>query len=1758
MNTAAFHFVPVGHDPFAAGEITRIIHPLETQQEIWLACAMGGDDANCAYNESISLDMEGPLDVPALQRAFEMVILRHEALRCTFSADGKHLFIAEHGAAPLRYEDLSYMDEAAQKRFLMELIESDARQPFDLQNGPLFRGALFRLAEDHHMLKLTAHHIVCDGWSFGIIMEELASLYSAEVQGIHPALSPPDSFSQYCSEMEAYSDEKTYRETERYWAEKLTPVPSPLTLPTVRQRPLQRTYASRRDDFPVDASLTSSLKQLGARCGASFVNTLLVAFEVYLNRLTGQSDIVVGLPTAGQAATGHFNMVGHCVNLLPLRSSVNPATTFVDHLIKRKTELLDDYDHQQYTYGSLLKVLKIKRDRARVPLIPVVFNIDIGMDSRVAFPGIRHRLLSNPRVFENFELSVNATSTAESIVLEWSYNTHLFDAATIRRMMMDFEGMLADIAGTPDIRIDELKLRSAGVRNRPGDAMPTSQMWVSGEKTQYPRDKPFFDWISRIAEHTPDRTALVSGNQQWSYQDLEHRSNRLAHYLLHQKSISRGDVVAVAIERSAEMVMTLLAVAKTGAAYLPLDLEYPADRVAFMVSDADVKLLITQQRHASAFGKVAPTLCIDAITNELTAMPHTATGVDIKGDDLVYLIYTSGSTGRPKGVAIKHHSLVNTLLSGQHMPGIKPEDVFMAVATVAFDAAALELFLPLISGAKVLVADRTAAKDARILLKHIEIEKVTILDATPATWRMLLDAGLEKKKGLKALCAGEALPRDLADKLLERCETVWNIYGPTETTIFCTAKRLVAGETDLITVGTPIANTSIYILDDELNFLPAGEVGQIFISGDGIAQGYYRNPALTAERFLPDILDPARKMYASGDLGKILENGEIACLGRIDHQVKIRGYRIELGEIEYHLMNQRGIKEAVVTAREDTPGDRRLVAYFVPESAAGNRAQTVSWKDRWESIYEHGKAFEASHNGSAHNLDVTIVEQLGPVIPDVEAQEVDWLSDVTERVTRLAPKTVMEIGCGAGHLMFELASHTKAYIATDYAAAAIASLQEALQASPHSWPHVQAHVATAGDFSCLNGLTPDLILLHSVVQYFPSGDYLFDVIRESLKHIATGGCIFLGDLQGKNTLPIHHAADQLYRTGEHVSIADFKAIVSKRLLLEDELTIDPGFFYGLPRLLPRITGVDVQLRKGSFVNETTKYHYDVWLYVETGHRICRPDISERWTSAERAHEFLSAHPGEVLAITEIPDSRTAVDLSITNWLDRLKDEDSVKSLKERVSTTPPFGVTPNLLWELAETHGYTAHVRWSDDGTDGIFEAVFLPGSMEKALPPPPVRTDVDCPVSQFVRDPDIDAAVSTDQLARWKESLRKVLPEYMVPSDWVALRRFPLTANNKIDRNALPKPKRQEKPVSAPAKTQTQSRLAKIWKEVLALDQIDIKDDFFELGGHSLIAVKMMVLIEQAFNKRLPLSTLFEHTTIERLANFLDDELAQANWKCLVPIKPSGKKPPIYVVHGAGLNVLLFSALSQYMDSEQPIYGLQARGLNGEDEPFHSIEEMAAHYVTEILSHNPDGPFFLAGYSLGGIIAYEMAQQLISQGKNVRLLAMLDTFADNGPRYTRATQKTLWKVMDTLKRIGYSLYMLAKDPQDTFVYKWKNIRRLAKQRYWSLTGKADEVVGVFGYLNKIDKINAQALRNYQLSPIDLHIDVLRATTQRFYAPDLKYLGWRQYGRQGVTVYDIPGDHNKIFKPPYHQVLSRKLQEIINEKLANDSGNRSL
>lgn len=1464
--------MPIDHDPFSIGEIERVIPTAETQQEIWLSCAIGGRDANCSYNESISLMLEGVLDTAVLERALYDIIQRHEALRYTFSANGRQIHVTERILTKFHYEDISTKATVAQEQYLTDFGNQDARKPFDLGNGPLFRMALFKLAVDRHLLKLTAHHIVCDGWSLGTILEELSEIYRSILSGGQPTLPKAIPMAQYNREMELYATSEDYQQTLSYWLHKFKVIPEPLLVPTDRPRPKERTYQSRRDDFVLDPTLVQGIQQLGAANGLSLVNTLLICFEVYLSRLTGQSDIVIGLPTAGQAATGHFNLVGHCVNLLPIRSMVLSSTPFIEHLKNRKSQLLDDYDHQLFTFGTLLKSLKIKRDSSLVPLVPIVFNVDMGMDTNVLFPDIKHTLISNPRAFENFEIFLNVTGSRNTFILEWSYNTHLFTADTIKQMMADFKGLLHTVIQVPSTSIGTLK-----ITNQSNVASVTSTIAAS-VRQDYSKDTLFFQLINEAAQHSPEKNAIRFGSQCLSYGELDRYTNQFAHYL-QRLGIMQGDVVGLAIDRSMSLVVALLGIAKSGAAYLPLDPEYPSERISYMLSDSGAKLLITNQQYIGVFTSQIQEISLETIERDSTALPDHSPENHTIGDDLAYILYTSGSTGKPKGVEIEHHSLTNFLLSMQHEPGITREDRLLAVTTISFDIAGLELYLPLISGAELILADKESARDAKKLLKLMDVEQVTIMQATPATWRMLINAGWDTKKSLKVLCGGESFPKDLAEKLLRLSSEVWNMYGPTETTIWSTVKRLHANELNTITVGSPIANTSVYVLDENLNPVPHGETGQLFIGGAGVARGYHGRPELTQERFILDLSDSSKRMYATGDLGKITENNEIICLGRMDHQVKIRGYRIELGEIEHQLSKQPDIKEAVVVTREDTPGDQRLVAYIVPVAVSESNEQSVTWKDKWDNIYHQGISSEASLDLADQNLDLAIVEQLGYQAGDLKEQTAEWLNGSVDRIKRLTPKRIFEIGSGAGQVMFELAAEAEQYIATDYAESAIKKLQEKIVASPDTLSHAQAHVAPADDFSCLGGLKPDLVLIHSVVQYFPDMDYLIKVISEAAKHMSRG-CIFIGDIQGKNTLPIHHTADQLYRTKDTTTIADFKRIIANRLRLEDELTMDPAFFYRLPELVPQITGVDVQLRRGKFLNEITKYHYDVWLHINGSQKHVDPVYTGIWQSIEHTERLLKQYQGKTVAIQGIPNQRTARDLAITACLEELRDADTVAMLKARIDhITSQNNVDPNVLWDIASRHGYQAHVRWSTDGTDGIFEAVFIAESAQQLLPPPPTSLDGQISLREFIRIPGETKEVSKkDRWIEWKSNLRKSLPDYMLPNDWVLLDRFPLTNNNKIDRKALPKPEQEvvdshdhETTLSANEKL-----VADIWSQVLKINNIKSEDDFFELGGHSLLAVELITRLEKTYGVLLPLTSIFKHSVLADFALLLNDNKSE------------------------------------------------------------------------------------------------------------------------------------------------------------------------------------------------------------------------------------------------------------------------------------------
>ncbi|MCF1750135.1 non-ribosomal peptide synthetase [Mariniradius sediminis] len=908
------------HNPFEGPAIEKVGGLVDAQKEVWLSCILGGKEANLSYNQSISLDLQGRLDLDCLEKACYGLVERHEALRMAFAPNGKQFILYEEMPIPFQKEDYSSLDADSQRNALSTFLEGEVLRVFDLQQGPLIHFSLLKFSESHYHFTITAHHLIADGWSLGLLMEEISQQYNAFVSGQEPTLPQPMPFSQYAAEMETYSQSEAYQETERYWVEKFTPVPSQLELPTDRPRPKERTYNAQRDDFHLPQDLVDGLKTLSKKSNTSLVNTIMAAFEIFLHKITGQEDIVYGLPAAGQAATGNLTLVGHCVNLLPLRTKIQAELNFQQYLAKRKSELLDDYDHQQFTFGNLIKILGIPRDPSRIPLVPIMFNVDLGMDDPIRFEGLQHKLISNPRKFETFEIFLNLSSAAGTLVLEWSYNTDLFSPATVSYWMEGFTDIIRQAVDSPEIPISIWTFNA--------DRMAEKLREWNNTEIELPVRHSFLEIFWENAKANPHAAALIADGKSMDYATLRRFSHGLAEHLAKQ-GIRSGDVVAVMLDRNEKLLPALLGVLELGAAYVPLDPGFPTERLGYMMQDSGAKLLLTEPQYSRNFADLLPVLALEDV---YPFAKNNKTHFEVPPfDSLAYILYTSGSTGKPKGVRIPHGNLLNFLVSMQQEPGLSAGETLLAITTVSFDIAGLELFLPLIAGATVLLASSEQAKDGRALLQLMEQHQIGMMQATPATWRMLILAGWSKSPAFKLLCGGEALSEDLAEKLIERVGPFWNVYGPTETTIWSSIKR-IAKSTD-ISIGRPIANTQIYILDAQGQHCPMGRVGEICIGGLGVAEGYHDRPELTAEKFIADPGPDLRttKCYRTGDLGKFLANGEIVCLGRIDFQVKIRGYRIELGEIESKLNQIPGVHQAAVNAVPDKYGNNYLVGYLVLE-----------------------------------------------------------------------------------------------------------------------------------------------------------------------------------------------------------------------------------------------------------------------------------------------------------------------------------------------------------------------------------------------------------------------------------------------------------------------------------------------------------------------------------------------------------------------------------------------------------------------------------------------------------------------------------------------------------------------------------------------------------------------------------------------------------------------------------------------------------
>jgi amino acid adenylation domain-containing protein len=928
--------IPLEQEPFAGSDRPAGFSPTAPQQELWMAAKVGGDDANRAFNGCLSLTLHGELNAELLAAGWQLLTDRHEALRCAFTSDGQGLTVLAAHRSTLVRHDVSELDADARARRVDELLRAEAETPFDLERAPLCRTSLIRVEPRTHKLVFCAHEAICGAGSAGVLLRELGALYRASVSSWplpsipgDAGLGPAPSFASHASSLRASAARPEGAADEAYWLERLSGPLKSLDLPTDRPYPARRTYASRRLDLPLEPRLTEPLRQLGAQAGCSFEVALMAAFQVWLARLTGHRDLIVALPAAGQAVAGAEALVGHAVHVLPLRTAVDPSATFAGHLAAAAAGLREALAHRQVTLGGLVRKLNVPFDPSRIPLVPVCVNVEAappGLD----FGPLEATLESVARTFETFELSVNAVEHHDRTIVEWSYATALFDEATVRRWMRELETLVADLVAHPATPIKSLALLAPDELALLAD-LNARERPLAGT--------PVHARVAAQAAQRPQQVAVRFGRTDLTYADLERRANQLAHRL-RKEGICARDCVGVCLERSEQLPIALLAVLKCGAAYVPMDPGYPAARLAMMAEDARVRIVITETAAASAAPPVETLIRLDTMAGELGAEPTDAPAVTVNGEDRAYILFTSGSTGRPKGVEIPHRALENFQVSMQREPSFTRDDRLLAVTTISFDIAGLEIFLPLVSGGTVVIASRRDASDPDALARLLEAENITVMQATPATWRMLIDAGWRGRKQLRLLVGGEPLPESLLAALGDRVGEIWNMYGPTETTIWSTVKHVRPG--GRISIGKPIDNTRVYVLDADLAHAPIGATGEIWIAGDGVALGYAGRDELTRERFVPDPFVPGQRMYRTGDLGRVLADGDLDCLGRSDFQVKIRGFRIELGEIEAVLERFPGVRKGVVNVFSRPGGDAQLAAYFVAE--AGRALDTDALK----------------------------------------------------------------------------------------------------------------------------------------------------------------------------------------------------------------------------------------------------------------------------------------------------------------------------------------------------------------------------------------------------------------------------------------------------------------------------------------------------------------------------------------------------------------------------------------------------------------------------------------------------------------------------------------------------------------------------------------------------------------------------------------------------------------------------------------------
>ncbi|MCW3106371.1 MAG: Nonribosomal peptide synthetase, partial [Segetibacter sp.] len=1437
-----------------------------SQERLWFIDRLEG---SVQYHVPSILTLQGKINREALEYALLGIVKRHEMLRTVFLEDEGDAcqYIKEAGGWSLN--DIDGSGYTTDRQGLEIVVEQLIRQPFDLSKDYMLRAALIKISEEYHILVVTMHHIASDGWSMSVVVREVAELYSSRAEGREAILPQlPVQYADYSIWQRNFLQGEILDKKVSYWKQKLEGV-RVLHLPTDYARPTIQSTAGDLITFSIDKDLSDQLQQLSQRNGTTLFMTLLAAFNALLYRYSGQQDICVGTAIAGRQHEQLEGLIGFFVNTLALRSEISGDDSFKQLLQKVKATAVEAFQHQEVPFEKVVDAIVGRRDLSTDPLVQVMF----ALQNTPLIPSLKlgEAKLTNVE-FANktavFELFLNMVETPSGLQGFMQYCTDLYSRDTICRMLGHFKELLKIIVTATDQPISTLPILNLSEQH---------QLLVEFNNTslEYPKERSVIELFEEQVNLISQKVAVVFGEKELTYKELDDRSNQLANYL-QEKGVEPGGNVGLLSYRGIEMIVAIFGILKTGCAYVPLNIDYPPERLKYIIEDATINYIVytnnelLQSSGLAQFKNIA--------VNESLSGTVKSTGIRTGMDSRVYVMYTSGTTGWPKGIAISNRNIVKLVYESTEI-AVKSGDQMLQWSNYSFDGSVYEIYCSLLSGAKLYLIKDEWASDVFELARVISEQKITVCFITTALFNTFIDINPASLQNLRIiLFGGEKVSLSHVNKALSILGPgkIIHVYGPTETTVYATYYPIISIREDgIVPIGKPLTNTKLLVLDKSKQLVPVGVPGELYIGGEGVSLGYLNRLELTLEKYvtIPDTRQHEDRYYKTGDLVRWLSDGNIDFLGRLDEQVKIRGFRIELGEIETVLLQSGYVNQAVVLVREEKEGSKRLVGYIVPnfdmlkvkERELYNNLVS-SWKELYE--IEYGKTEEKDNIDPEFNIIGWNDSFTGEAIPEEQMRE--WLQDIVKVIMSERPENLLEIGSGTGLIYYQLAGKLKKYIGTDFSASSVNQISRRIGKGLRDYGPTELRVCAAHEVSVSEEEQVDTIVLNSIVQYFPGEDYMNEVIDKSIHILKGRGCIIIGDVRDNRQVELFKGRLHINKLQESVSVKELKWKMEQDALRETELCFSPEYFYNLRTLYPQINHIEIKWKQGFYINELTLYRYTVVIYIGIEKELIRPEW-QRWEELAGSDKIIDQlQEGQtIIALKAAPNPRLCQERLLNKALQN-KTVSTVGAVLAATGKEDKETSDINNILTAALEKGYHYRLLLNEDPlkVDILFELQPSGNFIENRFSEKTYDG-----VGSFTNIPlftDISALLQKEI----RVLLQQRLPDYMVPSELITLGKLPLTSNGKVDRRFLSE--REDWGVVSKLnyiapRTTIEQTLTKIWQELLGIERIGVHDNFFELGGDSILIIQVVSRVRRLGHELQP-RDIFIYHTIERLSQIISE----------------------------------------------------------------------------------------------------------------------------------------------------------------------------------------------------------------------------------------------------------------------------------------------